>query len=408
MPLKKILTSVYTLNPFANLEVGASWHFIYQIARYQKVIVITPSYNEEVMNIYMLEFPDPLYENIQFEYFDHKNSKRKYKKSSFLDGFYEILWHRAVPEFVNKQQLKFDIVHQFTDGSAYGLGYLWKLNKPFVWGPIGHMPLIPNQYLRVYKKTRLIKDRFNWLIKKMIWKFSPNLRQTISRADHILCMNQNAATLLKDKNTRFSILPTIAAHDKGYTINFAPESFTLISAGKLVPEKGFDLSILAFADFLSGLNTEEKAKTKLLIVGNGPELALFKNMVSENKIEKNVEFIESLKAEEFNLMLRNSSAFIFPSHYGSGMEVAEALSAGIPIIRLDNSGNTNLITDKCGFTISSGDYSSTIAKLSQAIKVLHSNKKTLLSMSLNARERFESSYDWNVRGVQLKKIYFNM
>jgi glycosyltransferase involved in cell wall biosynthesis len=270
------------------------------------------------------------------------------------------------------------------------------------------MPLIPNQFLRVYKKTSLIKDRFNWLIKKVIWKYSPNLRETISRADHILCMNQNAATLLKDKNARFSILPSIAAHDKGYTINFAPESFTLISAGKLVPHKGFDLSILAFAAFLSELKEEEKEKTKLLIAGNGPELALFKNMVSENKIEKYVDFVGHLQADELNQLLRNSSAFIFPSHYGSGMEVAEALSAGIPVIHLDNTGHTDLITNKCGFTISSNDYDSTVTQLADAIKVLHSNKKTLLSMSLNARERFESSYDWNVRGIQLNKIYFNI
>lgn len=408
MPLKTILTSAYSLNPFAALEGSASWHFIYQIARYQKVIVITPSDNKEVLGIYMSEFPDPLYENIHFEYFDHLSSRKKYRKSGLLGGIYELLWHRAVPEFVIKQQLKFDIVHQFTDGSPCAVGYLWKLNKPFVWGPIGHMPLIPNQYLRVYKKTSLIKDRFNWLIKKAIWKFSPNLQQTISRADHILCMNQNAATLLKDKNARFSILPSIAAHDKGYSINFAPESFTLISAGRLVPHKGFDLSILAFADFLADLSMEEKAKTKLLIVGNGPELALFKNMVAENKIESYVEFVESLQPEELNLMLRNSSAFIFPSHYGNGMEVAEALSAGIPVIRLDNSAQSDFITEKCGFTISSGDYGSTITRLSKAIKVLHSNKKTLLNMSLNARERFESSYDWNVRGIQLNKIYFNI
>jgi len=35
-----------------------------------------------------------------------------------------------------------------------------------VWGPIGHHPVIPAQYLKPYSVKYYLKDRATWLIKK--------------------------------------------------------------------------------------------------------------------------------------------------------------------------------------------------------------------------------------------------
>ena len=406
--LKTILASAYAINPYKGSEDGMGWNFVYQIARYNKVIAITRENNRTAIEFYMAEHPDEIYANIQFVYFDLPYWMRFWKKGSRGAMVYYLLWQRMLPKFIKKQNLTFDIVHNLNFHNDWTPSYLWKLNKPFVWGPIGHHPLIPKQYLQPYKNSYLVKDRLTWMIKKMFWNFSPSLKKSVKKAEHILCMNKCVADELGLNKTHYSIVPSVATQDIGFSIDFSPKKFRLISAGRLVPLKGFDLTILAFADFLLKQNPEEKENFELVIVGSGPEMALYKHLAIENKIEKHVRFIEWIERTDLLKLFADSSAFIFPSHEGAGMVVAEALSLGLPVICLDNCGPGEFINKTCGFAIAPSSYNDTVQHLSNAITELYSNKQTLLRMSISARQHFETNFDWNVRGNQLRTIYRNI
>jgi len=49
--------------------------------------------------------------------------------------------------FHKKQKITYDIVHNINFHNDWTPSYLHQLNKPFVWGPIGHHSKIPRQYL---------------------------------------------------------------------------------------------------------------------------------------------------------------------------------------------------------------------------------------------------------------------
>lgn len=402
--MKTILATAYAVNPYKGSEDGMGWNFVMQIARFNKIIAITRKNNQPHIEDYMKQHPDTLYENIVFLYFDLPYWMRFWKKGGRGAMLYYLMWQRGIVGFIKKHQLDFDLVHNLNFHNDWSPSFLWKLNKPFVWGFIGHHPRIPKQYLKPYSKKYKIKDQMTWLIKSYFWKISPSLRKTITNADHILCMNDSVPDILK-LNANYSVSPSVATQDFGHQSISHTETFTVISAGRFVPLKGFDLSIEAFAKFYHTLSAQEKKRCELILVGKGPEEQKLKQLAESHGVQQHIKFINWLERNELMKLFKAASAFLFPSHEGAGMVVAEALSFGLPVICLDNEGPGQFITEDCGFKIPMQDYESTVKGLKEALLKLLTSENKRQAMSKAARARFETTFHWDRRGEQLSKIY---
>jgi glycosyltransferase involved in cell wall biosynthesis len=169
--------------------------------------------------------------------------------------------------------------------------------------------------------------------------------------------------------------------------------------------KGYDLSISAFAHFISELDKHERENCELLIVGSGPEKTFYQDLVKAKGIEKQVAFIDWMDRQDLMALLQDASAFVFPSHEGAGMIVAEALSFGVPVICLDNCGPGEFIDKDCGIGVPEQDYDGTVKALSNGISTLYHDAGLWSSMSEGARRRFETHFDWSRRGEALQNIY---
>lgn len=403
--MKTILASTYAVNPYKGSEDGMGWNLIYQIARYNKVIAITRENNKNDIEKYMNENPDEIYSNIKFIYYDLPYWMRFWKKGGRGALLYFWLWQKSLPNYIKKQNLKFDIVHNVNFHNDWTPSYLWKLEKPFVWGPIGHHPEIPTEFLKGYNKSYLIKEKLTIIIKKIFWNSSIALKKTKNNSSHIFCMNKSVSQVLNIPNDKYSITPSVATQDFGFDVNKSEESFTLISAGRLVPLKGFDLTIKSFAQFLNNQPLRKKSKCKLIIVGKGPEKENYIKLTQKLKIENHVEFIDWIDRNDLMKLFKKSSAFIFPSHEGAGMVVAEALSFGLPVVCLNNSGPGEFINPSCGISVSTNNYNQTIKELTTAITDLFNAPEILKRMSANARNHFEKHFHWDVRGEEFRKVY---
>ena len=408
MPVKTILATAYAINPYKGSEDGMGWNFVVQIAKFNQVIAITRQNNQEHIEKYISENPDPSYQNIRFLYYDLPYWMRFWKKGNRGAMLYYALWQYGIVNFIRKQKLNFDIAHNLNFHNDWTPSFLWKLKKPFVWGPIGHHPRIPFQYLKVYSYSRKISNALTWLAKKYFWNLSYSLYQTKTNADHILCMNDSVPSILSLKS-KFSVAPSVATQDFGWNPQKDNEDrFNVISAGRFVSLKGFDLTIEAFAAFIHNLSIDEQAKCKLHLVGSGPEEALLRELILKNKISSFVQIISWIEREELLEKFKTSSVFLFPSHEGAGMVVAEALSFGLPVICLDNVGPGKLIDSSCGITVPESTYEDTIQNLAQGLLQLFHNKNIRIAMNQAARQRFLDIFHWDRRGEQLKEIYANL
>lgn len=402
---KTILATTYAVNPYKGSEDAMGWNFVCQIARFNKVIAITRENNQVHIEKYMCENPNELYNNIQFLYFDLPIWQRFWKKKGRGAMLYFWMWQRQIVSFIKNQNIHFDIVHNVNFHNDWTPSYLWKLKKPFVWGPIGHHPLIPSQYLKPYKTGYWIKNRVTWLVKRLFWNASISLKRTVNNADFIYCMNNSVPKVLDLKNSKYSVVPSVASEDFGYMKRKKNKKFTLISAGRLVPLKGFDLGIMAFASFMSKLSKSEKENCELIIIGKGPEAEQLKRISTENQMNNYVKFKNWMERKDLMQLFKEASIFLFPSHEGAGMVVSEALSFGLPIVCLDNCGPGEFIDDSCGFVIPIQDYSKTVEALGDAISKMYYNPELRFELSKNARLRFEREFHWNRRGEFLDSIY---
>ena len=290
--MKTILATAYAINPFKGSEDGMGWNFVCQIARFNRVIAVTRENNREHIEKYMFQNPSPDYANIQFLYYDLPYWMRFWKKGGRGAMLYYWMWQRGMPSFVKSQKLQYDIVHNLNFHNDWTPSYLWKLGKPMVWGPVGHHPLIPAQYLAPYPLSYWLKDRMAWLVKNFFWKFSPALKTTIRKADKVLCMNSEVAPKLRLSESQIVTMPSVATENLGWEEQRNSNQFTILTAGRLVPLKGYDLSILAFSQFLQTVPLEARAKVQLLVIGNGEESERYRKMVSDLHLEANVRFID--------------------------------------------------------------------------------------------------------------------
>lgn len=404
--LKTVLVSAYAVNPYHGSENGMGWNFVNQIARFNKVIAITRVNTRKHIECYMRAHPSPAYSNIQFVYYDLPYWMRFWKKGSRGALLYYYLWQFFMPRFVKTQKLEFDIVHNLNFHNDWTPSRLWMLRKPFVWGPIGHHPRIPKNYvLHVYGVRNYILEYLKWMTKKFFWNVDPMLRQTVQHADAVLTMNTSVANVLPLKNKNVFMMPSVSSENATVFGKKNQEIFTVLSAGRFVPLKGFDITVKSFARFYAGLKENEKAKTKLILVGDGPYKTYLQKLVVDLEIWQSVEFVEWLDREELKKLYANASAFLFPSHEGAGMVVAEALSNGLPVICFNNCGPGEFVDDTCGIRIPYTQYNESITDFANALHSLKANKYLFDKLSEGALQKFNRDFAWNVRGELLRDVY---
>ncbi|MFT6112382.1 MAG: glycosyltransferase involved in cell wall biosynthesis [Bacteroidia bacterium] len=408
MKQKTILTTTYAVHPTKGSEDGMGWNIVLQIARYNKVISITRENNQQAIEKYIAANPNPIFDNITFVYFDTPYWTRFWKRGSRGAMLYYWMWQHAIPAFVKKQKLQFDIAHNATFANDWTPSYLWKLGKPFVWGPIGHHPLIPAQYLTLFSKKYWIKDRLTWMIKNAFWNLSPGLKKTAKKADFIYAMNSSVKEKINLQEGRYFVRPSVATQDYGYDMKMGVENFHVISAGRFVPLKGFDLTILSFAKFIKSLPKQVQNNAKLTIVGKGPEEAHLRSLIKKQGIIDKVEIINWMERKDLMNLMKESSLFLFPAHEGAGMVVAEALSFALPVICLDNCGPGELITQECGIAVREQKYNETVDRLAQSLLKLYNDPKKHHAMRGAARRHFLDTFHWDIRGEWLNEIYENI
>lgn len=406
--MKTILVTAYAVNPYKGSEDGMGWNFIMQIARYQKVIAVTRINNGPHIEKYKAANPDykEQYDNIRFVYFDWPYIFRFWKKGPLLSMIYFYGWQFTLAIWLLFKRFQFDIAHNLNFHNDWTPSFLWILGKPFVWGPIGHHPEIPKEFIQpIYGNKEYKKDQRLWKLKNAFWKYDPFLKITAARAAHVLCMNSQPPHKLHLKEQRYSIVPSVSSEDMVSTLPAKPAGFTVLSAGRFVPLKGFDLTIRSFAKFYHQLDGAAQQSSQLVLVGTGPSLPLLKAMAEEEKITDVLQIIEWIPRDQLKALYETSHLFLFPSHEGAGMVVAEAMSYGVPVLCIDNSGPGEFQHSSSGLKVPYLSYAATVQALADKMLALQANKDLYNRERQLAFERFATYFRWQVKGEALKIIY---
>ncbi len=223
------------------------------------------------------------------------------------------------------------------------------------------------------------------------------------KARLILCVNSDVSKHLRPPADRVVIHSAVGAHDEGPTAPREGKVFRILSVGRFVPLKGFDVALAAFARFHDGLAPAEREGVELVLVGAGPQEARLKALAARPGVSGRTRFVTWMERAELMDVYREATCFLFPSHEGAGMVVAEALSFGLPVVCFDNAGPGELMDGDSGIRVPYGRYEEAVAGFAAALQRLHSDRSLRARLSAGARRRFETWLDWNAKGEQLRK-----
>jgi len=402
-----ILATTYAVNPYKGSEDGMGWNFVLQIARFNKVIAITRENNQAQIEKYMVENPNPLYKNIVFKYYDLPKWTYFWKKGERGAMLYYNLWQYGVASFAKQFTKEVDIVHNVNFHNDWTPTFLYKLKKPLVWGPVGHHPRIPYEYLP--KKNRLkyaIRESLIWTIKNVYWNLNPCLYISKSKAKLIFAMNSEVMEALSPKPSKVQILPSVACEfpsENELKTNHA--TFEILSVGRFVPLKGFGIAIDAFHAFLQLMPKEKRSFVRLTLVGKGP---LKENLMEQSYklgISANVRFIDWVDRSELVEIYKSSDLFLFPSHEGAGMVVAEAFSYKIPVLCFNNSGPGEFLHPDSILRVAYSNYNQSILDFSLLMHLYYLSPLFQEKEKKLAFNRFITWLNWDIKGDILNQAY---
>lgn len=182
--------------------------------------------------------------------------------------------------------------------------------------------------------------------------FRPLLAAAYRGADGIICQSNAAARELKEKlqlsDARITVLPNpvdipeirVASPRAGQQ---TPSNPYLLAVGRLVPEKGFDLLLEAFACLRNDF-----PPLRLRIAGCGFSRQDLETQSEALAIENRVEFLGNVNSP--SQYFHHASAFVLSSREDElPNALLEAAAAGLPIIATPSSaGLTELLQDRPG------------------------------------------------------------
>jgi glycosyltransferase involved in cell wall biosynthesis len=154
----------------------------------------------------------------------------------------------------------------------------------------------------------------------------------------------------------------------------------ILSAGRLVPWKGFDTLIKLMPEVISKFSD-----ARLLIAGSGLDEKSLKSLTRELGLDSEVLFLGALSRANLLKHIKASDVFVLNTGYeGFSHLLLEVASAGIPIISTDVGGNVEIIESvKDGVLVG---YNDEIA-ISEAIKKVLTEEAFTKEIALNAQKK---------------------
>lgn len=170
----------------------------------------------------------------------------------------------------------------------------------------------------------------------------------------------------------------------------------VFALGRLVPQKGFDLLLEAFAK--AALNNVD-----LVLAGDGPDAESLKDLAKKLGILERVRFVGRQSHEQVVGWLKGSMMFVLSSRADEGLPVviAEAMNAGAAIVATRSGGTPEVITDgEHGLLIDRGD----VDQLAEAIERLGRDEALRLRVAAAAKET-SACVEWKHLANQYANVY---
>ena len=352
--MKKVLLSAYACIPNQGSEEATGWLYATNLSQHNLEVHCLTQHKGEAAITPVLAAG--LYSNLHFHYVTVPEWVDKaYFKGLIGMYFHYLYWQWAASQQARQldKTYRFDLVHHITYGSIQLGSFMYRLGKPFIFGPVSggqHAPPSMKQYFGKFWR----REQMRTWVGKLLQLANPGFYKTQRLANRVIVTNKDTYELAR--RYRPAPLPLERVLDGGIGASFMPETpiehtpgdtLKLLWVGRMLPRKALELTIQALA------KVDPSIPLVLTIVGGKGDLVdEVPRYIEENGVADRINWVGHVTHEEVKQFFRESDVFFFTSLRDSGPhQLLEAMAYSLPIVTINIHGQAETVSDKTGIRV---------------------------------------------------------
>lgn len=404
-----ILIKAHEISPLRGSECSNGWNLVKGLSDYVKLTVVhaetnqfgTVNYKKEIKTAKLSKDVDFI--SVKQPFITRLLSKLNLILSgnnqgtgiSILYFFGVYFWELQVYQELKKIDLSnIDIIHNLNHVSYREPSFLWKLNKPFVWGPtsgIGDIPLAFTKSFSLKFRTiiflRTVSNFFQT-------KFSKRIILASKKASKIFYVSKEDEIFFKKLNNKIQYLPDVTIDNPIFDkkqIYKIGKKINIIWVGRIDSIKSLDILLKVFK-----INPKLTDFYNIKIIGNGLLKEKLIKYCITNKIN-NVNWYGQIDRQKvINEMLKSDLLIHTSIKEASATVIMEALSCQLPVICHDAFGMSKIINPKIGYKIPYFSKEKSINHLNKILVDINKNPVLLFNKSKNIKKEAKKFTSKNI------------
>ena len=314
-----------------------------------------------------------------------------------------LAWQRAALREARRidRQFDADLVHHVSWTSLTGGSMLWKLGKPFVFGPIGGGQVAPAAFKR-YFGDAWRAEHVRSLFQVGSVRLLPNVRSAVQHAEVVLAANRETRHLVEALGARRVRLTADVAVPDDLPIESIDETdldqpISVLWVARNLPCKALGLALEAMA------GVDEQVPARFEVIGvDGNEAA---GLTAALGLTNRVTFTGYLPWDEVVDRMRAADVLLFSSlRETGGLQIVEAMACGMTVVALDHQGPSVLVDETCGVLVPVTTPEEARLGLARAITELADDRPRLHQLRRAALER-SRQLTWPKHVAAIAELY---
>ncbi len=406
IPRLKVLVCAYACDPSRGSENAVGWGWSEAIARHHDVWVIAGEDCRESVEAERRRRPE-LERHMRFYYICQRQLRwleRLWPPLEMLTYIHQ--WQRAAYRLAGRlqQEMHFDLVHQLTYVGYRAPGFLWKLDVPFVWGPIGGLENTPWRLLPALGAHGCAYYAARNVINSLQRRFLPGPKRAFrkARGGIIAATEGTRREILRWYGEESEViceigLPSVVADSPA--CRGPGEPLRLAWSGLHQSAKGLPLLLRALARLPSSVAWESD------ILGKGPCTTKWQRLAERLGVDDRCRWHGWVPRDKAVSVVRGAHVFVITSLKDlTSTVVLEALAQGVPVICPDHCGFSDVVTADCGIKLPIDSVGRFQAELARAIARLAADEPERRRLAAGALCR-AADFSWERKAEAVDRIY---
>ena len=392
--LPRIAMFAFSCHPTDTMESRVGWNRILHASRrFETHVFYGERFAKEDLEALLSEHP--FKHRIHLHHVELPSYWKPFLRVSGMFYFTYNAWHKAAYALSRQMHDRqpFALVHQVNFCGFREPGYGWKLDAPFLWGPVGGTQNFPMRFLGVSDVLGGIREWCRNFINGFQMRCSSRVQGAARKASIIFAANSTAQRdIQRSLNRTAQLQLEIGIHEianQPKPVRDEQRPLRLLWAGRLRSWKGLPLLLEALAQL------PKECPFELRVMGQGNLLRSWQRLASRLGIAEHVQWIGWPSYKEGLEQYRWADLYAFTSlRDTSGTGLLEALAAGTPLIGLDHQGFADIATADCAIRIKPDSPSQVAKDIAAEIVSINSDCARLSRLSAGALERAKC-YHWD-------------